>query len=820
MKLGGETVTLPSNYGGGAGYGGYGNMLAGVMAPQRTLIPQISIPNIQPPSTLSTSSLSPGQLVKSDEFSKDAMNNAEVEQGKSKEDETESKSSSENLEGASGEDHEADANPRPTKKRYHRHTLHQIAEMERVFKECPHPDEKQRQELSKELTLSARQIKFWFQNKRTQMKAQHERQDNSVLRAENDKLKAENYALRDAVRHVSCPNCGGPATLAEMSFEEQQLRIENVRLREEIERITAMAAKYIGRHIPNMAASIPVAPSALPPASSSPTGSSILDNNNNGAGSGALIVTPTNEQSDMSARAPGPTVADIASRPFCLTDAEKPLVVELAVVALEELLQVAQASEPLWVPYSSLSSASPGVPLECIDHDVYVQRFPRGIGPTPPGLHSESTRYTGLVIMNSTSLVETLMDVGRWAEMFPSIISRVHTVEILSTGVAGTFDGAIQLMYSEFQLPTPLVPTRENYFLRYSKRVDHLWVVVDVSIDSLRGNPPPSLLRCRRRPSGCVIEEMPSGYSKVTWVEHVEADSRGVHNLYQSFVNCGMGFGAQRLLCTLQRQCERIASVLANNIPAGDMNAVVPSTEGRRSMLKLAERMTNNFCGGVSASTAHTWVTLAGSGADDVRVVIRKSIDDPGRPPGIVLSAATSLWLPVPPAKVFQFLREERYRTEWDILSTTGVVEEMFHVAKGQDPGNCVSLLRVNPNNSNQNNMLILQECCTDESCSLVVYAPVDVAEMSAVLNGGDPDCVALLPSGFAILPNGPQNKQPGNGPAGGGNSGGSLVTVAFQILVDHVPTARLSLGSVATVNKLICNTVIRIKRALACGEA
>jgi homeobox-leucine zipper protein len=40
----------------------------------------------------------------------------------------------------------------------------------RVFKECPHPDEKQRQELSKELKLSPRQIKFWFQNKRTQMK--------------------------------------------------------------------------------------------------------------------------------------------------------------------------------------------------------------------------------------------------------------------------------------------------------------------------------------------------------------------------------------------------------------------------------------------------------------------------------------------------------------------------------------------------------------------------------------------------------------------------------------------------------------------------
>ena len=40
----------------------------------------------------------------------------------------------------------------------------------RFFKECPHPNEKQRQELGRELELSTRQIKFWFQNKRTKMK--------------------------------------------------------------------------------------------------------------------------------------------------------------------------------------------------------------------------------------------------------------------------------------------------------------------------------------------------------------------------------------------------------------------------------------------------------------------------------------------------------------------------------------------------------------------------------------------------------------------------------------------------------------------------
>ena len=120
--------------------------------------------------------------------------------------------------------------------------------------------------------------------------------------------------------------------------------------------------------------------------------------------------------------------------------------------------------------------------------------------------------------------------------------------------------------------------------------------------------------------------------------------------------------------------------------------------------------------------------------------------------------------------------------------------------------------------------MLILQESCTDASGSYVIYAPVDIVAMNVVLSGGDPDYVALLPSGFAILP---------DGSVGGGGDGndqevvsssttasgscGSLLTVAFQILVDSVPTAKLSLGSVATVNSLIKCTVERIKAALAC---
>ncbi|KAL9456290.1 hypothetical protein AB3S75_005504 [Citrus x aurantiifolia] len=696
---------------------------------------------------------------------------SESDLGKLKEDDYETKSGTETteMEAPSGDDQ--DPSQHPKRKRYHRHTQRQIQEMEAFFKECPHPDDKQRKELSRELGLEPLQVKFWFQNKRTQMKAQHERHENQILKAENEKLRAENNRYKEALGNATCPNCGGPAALGEMSFDEQHLRIENARLREEIDRISGIAAKYVGKPL----SSFP----HLTPRS--------LDLGFTNLGTQSGFVGEMYGGCDLIRSISGPSEAD------------KPMIVELAVAAMEEFLRMAQAGDPLWTD-------------QVLNEDEYLRTFPRGIGPL--GLRSEASRESTVVIMNHVNLVEILMDVNQWSSVFCGIVSRAMTIEVLSTGVAGNYNGALQVMTAEFQVPSPLVPTRENYFVRYCKQhSDGTWAVVDVSLDNLRPSP---ISKCRRRPSGCLIQELPNGYSKVIWVEHVEVDDRSVHNIYKPLVNSGLAFGAKRWVATLDRQCERLASSMANNIPAGDL-CVITSPEGRKSMLKLAERMVTSFCAGVGASTAHAWTTLSATGSDDVRVMTRKSMDDPGRPPGIVLSAATSFWIPVPPRRIFDFLRDENSRSEWDILSNGGLVQEMAHIANGRDPGNCVSLLRVNSGNSSQSNMLVLQESCTDSTGSYVIYAPVDIVAMNMVLSGGDPDYVALLPSGFAILPDGP-------GLNGGGilevGSGGSLLTVAFQILVDSVPTAKLSLGSVATVNSLIKCTVERIKAAVMTDNA
>ncbi|CAM6074888.1 unnamed protein product [Sphagnum tenellum] len=103
--------------------------------------------------------------------------------------------------------------PRQSKRSYHRHTPRQIQELETMFKECPHLDEKQRQRLIADLGLQPRQVKFWFQSRRTQMKAQTERADKTLLRQENDKLRSANILMREALKNTTCQHCGGPSTL-------------------------------------------------------------------------------------------------------------------------------------------------------------------------------------------------------------------------------------------------------------------------------------------------------------------------------------------------------------------------------------------------------------------------------------------------------------------------------------------------------------------------------------------------------------------------------------------------------------------------------
>lgn len=91
--------------------------------------------------------------------------------------------------------------------------------------------------------------------------------------------------------------------------------------------------------------------------------------------------------------------------------------------------------------------------------------------------------------------------------------------------------------------------------------------------------------------------------------------------------------------------------------------SVINLPEGRKSMLKLARRMVKNFCAMLSMSGKLDFPQLSEVNNSGVRVSVRKSIE-PGQPSGMIVSAATSLWLPLPSENVFNFFKDEKMRVQ------------------------------------------------------------------------------------------------------------------------------------------------------------
>ncbi|KAJ0800219.1 putative homeobox-leucine zipper protein GLAB [Helianthus annuus] len=193
---------------------------------------------------------------------------------------------------------------------------------------------------------------------------------------------------------------------------------------------------------------------------------------------------------------------------------------------------------------------------------------------------------------------------------------------------------------------SPLVPTREIHFLRYCARNsdDGSWAIVDFPLDSFHETFQPSLTRYKRHPSGCIIQDMPNGYSRVTWVEHAEAENELVHGIFTDYVSSGMAFVARRWLAVLQRQCERLASLMARNI--SDIGAI-PTPEARTNLMNVAHRMVRMFCLHITGSCGQSWTALSDSVEETVRITTRK-VTEPGQPNGLILTAVSTTWLPYP----------------------------------------------------------------------------------------------------------------------------------------------------------------------------
>ncbi|PNY06781.1 putative homeobox leucine zipper protein [Trifolium pratense] len=499
-------------------------------------------------------------------------------------------------------------------------------------------------------------------------------------------------------------------------------------------------------------------------------------------------------------------------------DEEKTMMLQIATLAMQELERLVRVNEPFWINFSNTHQDE----RYTLDHERYCQFFPKNNHIRGDNVSKESSKYSGIIGLDGMKLVDMFLDSDKWRNLFPTIVTKAETTKVLEIGLPGNRDGALLLMNEEMHILSPLVRPREFNIIRYCKQVDvDVWVITDVSFDSSRPNTPP-LSHSWKHPSGCIIREMPNKSCLVTWVEHVEVeDMLHTHHIFRDFVVNNTLYGAESWIKELQRMCERFFSFYAETVPAGESIGVIQTIEGRRSVMKLADRMVKIFCECLRMAGQLEFQHLnLESSIGGVRVSLRQATDI-GQ--GIVVAAATTLCLPLPAEYVFDFLKDPTKRYQWDVMAYENPMYEIGHVSNGLNPGNYTTIFQ--PYNPSENSTMILQESFTSPVGSYVIYAPIDIISMNAVICGEDSTKLPIIPTGFVVCPYAQPNatfeasNNIGSSSSGGVGRGGAntLLTLAYQILTCN-PNGidqHQNMEAFATMNTLLTTSVLKVRGAL-----
>ncbi|XP_047321106.1 homeobox-leucine zipper protein HDG1-like [Impatiens glandulifera] len=585
------------------------------------------------------------------------------------------------------------------------------------------------------------------------MQAQLGRHENILLKQNKTNIQLENHKLKETLKTALCTKCNGSLNPSDYnSVEEYRLRLQIHRLTEELSKMTALAQRCLGRPIMSFDLSNSAPIGQVPAAPPLPPVMPTISL------AGVLDVSQN----------------QIENSPF----------LELAEKAMEELTKLVSVNAPLWTQTGCEGGG--GGAVEYLNLEEYIKSFPPCFE-TKPDKNSTryATRASGIVAAKSSSILNSLMN------------------------EAGNRN--LQMMDAELQALSPIVPVWKVKFLRFCRQIaEGVWGMVDVSIETS------GIVNCRRFPSGCVLQDILNGCSRVTWVEHLDCEENDVKVIHPlGVMSCSSSFGAQRWLASLQRQCLCLAIISSPPASTQDRASGMVSHFTKRSMVSMAHRMVRSFGFGL-CSTVHQWQLVQ---AGETRLTVRNNMDNPGEPTGVVVCATNSVWMPLSHLRVFDFLSNKDRRGEWEDVHYTMPIQELARIDKSNDDElNRVSFLHTTVliDKNNQKVVPIVQETQSDESGSMIVYGMVNLPVMQVVMSGQDSSSVEILPNGFSIIPN---IKRPATRECVKEEDDSCMMTVAFQILTKNSPgNMNISMELIEYINNLMSQRIQRIRSALHCG--
>ncbi|KAL0751396.1 hypothetical protein Bca101_033399 [Brassica carinata] len=627
----------------------------------------------------------------------------------------------------------------------------------------------------------------------------------------------ENEALQEALNTVTCPPCGGPRPgKGERALYLQNLRTHNTYLREERDRLSSLVNKSEGHSRPSFnALAYHHGPSLYASASNNPHvtyGSS----SNYRVEPSSLVREPYSRERINIGQPPQPRNPIQLQRFQPLSQMEKVTMTEAMVTAMTEVITLIQTEESMWIQ-SSIDGRL------VIDQKNYEKTFTNPSHFKSPSSRIESSKEVAVIPMDAKNLVNMLLDTEKWANLFSTIVSEAKTIHVLeSMDPRRNFS---KLMYEQLHILSPLLPPREFMILRCCQQLEEdVWVIADVSYHQVAFEFEFETPACVKRPSGCLIQALPNGHSKVassqvTWMEHVEVNDKvRPHRIYRDLLCGGFGYGARRWTATLERMCERLSLYSVSGLPTTDFPGVVDTMDGRKRVMDLGERMSKNFAWILKMPEKSGFSQQTATNSSGVRISVRVN-EEVGQPAGLIVCAGLSLCLPLAPLQVYNFLKNLEVRHQWDVLCQASPVTEVARFVTGADNKNCVNILK--PSSATENGaLMIIQDSFIDALGGMVVYAPVDLRTAHAAFLGNvDPSSIPILPSGFVISRDG---RPPSAAELDGGlDNCKTLLTVAFQILVTG-PTMfeEDQMNEWTTkVHTLLSSTIRRVKGMLNCDD-
>lgn len=166
---------------------------------------------------------------------------------------------------------------------------------------------------------------------------------------------------------------------------------------------------------------------------------------------------------------PIPQISDEPS-PFpgmLIMDQDKPLVLDLAMTAADHLVRMCNTNEPLWIRRG-------GSTVEVLNLEEHARMcpWPMDLKQQQGRFRTETSRDSVMVIMNGITMVDAFLDAvsqsfprsmnrlcsimssyplgyfvqNKWMELFPSLVAKSRTVQILSPGVPGHGNGCLHLV--------------------------------------------------------------------------------------------------------------------------------------------------------------------------------------------------------------------------------------------------------------------------------------------------------------------------------------------------------------------------------------